>query len=425
MNKFWITSGVLVAIAIGGWTYRDQIPYLNALAGKQQAGSPDQSAHAGGGATAAQGQNGGGAGGGNRGGNRRNGGPAVVKTVAASTANLPMDAGATGWAEADDSTTIAALQAGQVISIAARDGQEIKAGELIASMDDRSARATVDKDRANIAAAEATLAEAEAALQRASSLVKQNAQSQQTYEQARATRDAAVASRDALKATLEADQVALDHMQIRAPYDGRLGSVQVSPGAYVSAGSTIVTITRYNPIFVKFPMSERYLPQLRAAAGAHPVTVDVDPLSTGGEADSGTLSFFDNAVDTSSGTVSVKARFENSKGTLWPGQSVNVTVRFASSDSNIVVPTVAVRPGADGDFVYTVDGDRKVRVTPVKVLRANGDMTAIASGLKEGQQVVVEGLAQLADGQTVTVETAASSKPGQKLAENKSQGGQE
>ncbi|MDQ0454244.1 efflux RND transporter periplasmic adaptor subunit [Rhizobium paknamense] len=415
MKKLLLTSALLVVIAASGWVYRDRLPFLQQ--GANQPGAEQKQT--------ADNQNAGGSGdaGGKRSGNRRGGGgPAAVKTVTASITNLPIDATATGWAEADDTTTIAALQAGLVTSIEAKDGQEIKEGALIAKLDDRVARATVDKDRANIASAEATLAEAEAAFQRAASLVKQSAQSQQTYEQAKAARDSAAASLDAYKATLESDQVTLEHMEIRAPYDGRLGSVQLSPGAYVSAGSTIVTITRYNPIYVKFQMSERYLPHLRRAFADKTVPVDVDPMATGGEPDRGVLSFFDNTVDSTSGTVAVKARFENSKGTLWPGQSVNVTVRFGTDDKNIVVPTVAVRPGADGNFVYTVDDSHKARMTPVKVLRSNGDMTAIASGLKEGQRVVVEGLAQLADGQPVSEQVADTPKPASKtVAENTTQ----
>ncbi len=332
-----------------------------------------------------------------------------VRTIAASTGVLPLDVPANGFAEAADTTTIAALQQGLILSIAAKDGQEVKEGDLIAKMDDRPALAAVNKDKATIASDQATLAEAQAALTRAENLLKQNVQSQQGYEQAKAARDSAAAKVDADKATLAADEVTLEHTEIRAPFNGRLGDIVLSPGAYVSAGTAIVTITRYDPISVSFRLPQRYLPDLhRGLRDAIPV--DADPASTGGVEDRGVLSFFDNTVDESSGTVLTKAEFKNDKGTLWPGQNVNVTVRFQPSDRSIIVPTVAVRPGAEGSFVYTVDDTGKVHATKVKVGRTNGDQTAIASGISEGDHVVVEGQVQLADGQHV-VEQFAGDKP--------------
>lgn len=397
MKKFLAATSIVAILAAGGWFYRDQIPFLAKFTAPHTAEQKT--------AATAQGQSQTETPGGNRaGGGKRNGGATSVKTVAATVGSLPMDAPATGWAEAEDATTIAALQAGLIEDVVAKDGQDVKAGDLIARMDDRVARAAVDKDRANIVSNQASLVEYETALQRAESLVKQNAQSQQTYDQAKAARDSAVGKVDADKATLASDLVTLDHMKIRAPYDGRLGSVQLSNGAYVSAGTAIVTITRYNPIYIKFPMPQRYLPQLHKAFSDNsaPVAVDVDPAATGGVPVRGKLSFFDNSVDSSSGTITVKAEFQNDKGVIWPGQSANVTVRFVTDEKNVIVPTVAVRPGADGFFVYTVDDKSKVRATKVAVARTNGDYTAIASGMKEGDHVVVEGQVQLSDGQTVS-----------------------
>lgn len=407
MKKFWTASSIIAILAVGGWYYRDQIPFLAKLTAPQT-----QTTQATGQAT---GQAAGQATSQPKAGGKRNGGPAAVRTVAAKMGNLPLDATATGWAEAEDTTTISALQAGLIVDIVAKDGQDVKAGELIARLDDRVAAATVDKDKANIVSDEASLAEYETALQRAASLVKQSAQSQQTYDQAKAARDSAVGKVDADKATLAADLVTLDHMKVRAPYDGRLGSVQLSNGAYVSAGTAIVTITRYNPIYIKFPMPQRYLPELHKAFEGNPVVVDVDPAATGGIPVQGKLSFYDNSVDSTSGTINVKAEFQNDKGVIWPGQSANVTVRFVSDQKNIIVPTVAVRPGADGYFVYTVDDKSKLHATKVQVARANGDNTAIASGLKEGDHVVVEGQVQLADGQTVVEQFADKHD---KVAEN-------
>jgi RND family efflux transporter MFP subunit len=439
MNKTWTFLGILAIGAGGAWYYHDFLPpalqipnlqQLSAAAGfgsergdgghRQQAGTEGTASAAGQrrqGESQAQaseqgqrsGQGPGQGSGQGSGQGRRTGGPATVRTLAASTGTLPLDVVANGFAEAADNTTIAALQQGLLMSVIAKDGQEVKAGDLIAKLDDRTAAAAVAKDQANITSDQATLTETQAALQRAENLLKQNAQSQQGYEQAKAARDTAAAKLAADQATLAADQVTLEHTDIRAPYAGRLGDIVISPGAYVSAGASIVTITRYDPISVGFRLPQRYLPDLhRGLTDAAPV--DADPAATGGVADRGVLSFFDNSVDSSSGTVLAKAEFKNDKGTLWPGQNVNVTIHFQPSDRSIIVPTVAVRPGAEGSFVYTVDETGKVHATKVTVARANGDQTAIASGLSEGDHVVVEGQVQLADGQHV-VEQFAGDKP--------------
>lgn len=411
MNKFWSLLGILAIGASGAVYFRDDLPssirppsweQMKLAAGLSSETpenvKPKDGQHRGDGQHRASGD--GQTGGQGSGQGRRNGGPTSVRTLAAATGVLPMDVVATGWAEAADTTTIAALQSGPVVQILAEDGQEVKKGDVIARQDDRSAHALVAKDQANIASDQAALAQAEAALERAQNLLKQNVQSEQSFEQAKGTRDSAAAKVDADKATLSADQIALGNLELKAPYDGRLGNITISPGAYLSAGASVVTITRYDPIYVSFRMPQRYLPQLHKGlkSGA---AVDADIAATGGVADQGKLSFFDNTVDQASGTVLAKAEFQNEKALLWPGESLNVTVHFVPDEQSVIVPTVAVRQGADGAFVYTIDENSKVHATKVAVGRANGDKTSIASGLSAGQHVVVEGQVQLADGQTI------------------------
>ncbi|WP_367318037.1 efflux RND transporter periplasmic adaptor subunit [Rhizobium sp. SSA_523] len=246
-------------------------------------------------------------------------------------------------------------------------------------------------------------------MQRANTLLKQNVQSEQGYEQAKAARDIAAAKLAADQAMLSADQVALEHTEIRAPYAGRLGDITVSPGAYLSAGASLVTITRYNPISIAFRLPQRYLPDLRRGLDDR-AKVDADPAATGGSADRGVLSFFDNSIDETSGTVLAKAEFENAKGTLWPGQNVNVTVHFRPDEQEILVPSVSVRQGAEGSFVYTVDESGRIRAKSVTVGRSNDGRTSILSGLAQGWHVVVEGQVQLADGQHV-IEQFAGDPP--------------
>lgn len=390
MKKFWITFSIIAVTAVSIWQFR-RIPLLDPLAyAFQLVGAPAQQ---GGKAQADQ------PGGGQH--NRRGGsGPTLVKTVAAIKTVLPRDVTASGWAEAENTTTIAAQEQGLVTAIVATDGATVKQGELIARLDDRPAQAAVDKDKATITRDAATLWEAETALTRAADLLAQKAGTQQSYDQAKAARDTAAATVEADRAALASDQILLEHTQIRAPFDGRLGDIAISPGAFVGAGTAIVTIAQYDPIYVKFHLQERDLRQLKQSLATGPVEVTTTPDSTKGSVRHGAISFYDNTVDTASGTILAKARFANATGALWPGQSVNLAVHFNNKEQQVVVPTVAVSPGADGFFSYVVK-DGKAQMTPVTVARASGGFTAVSAGLSQGDHVVIEGQAQLLDQQHV------------------------
>ncbi len=425
MKKFWITISIVAVAAVGFWQFGDKIPYasdipyLSQLINKPEGGQNSGHQRA----QADQAQSGGGQQGGQQqsGGRRRGaGGPTMVNTVAAVKAVLPMDVTATGWADAEDNTTIAAQEQGLVVSIEAEDGATVKEGDLIAKLDDRTAKAAVDKDNAMIVRDTATVAESETALTRAQDLFNQKAGTQQSLDQAKAARDTAAATVEADKAMLASDQVILEHTDIRAPFDGRLGDIALSRGAFVNAGAAIVTIAKYDPIYVKFHLQERYLRVLKKALASGPVEVSTAPDSTKGQVRKGEVSFYDNAVDTASGTILAKAKFENASGALWPGQSVNIVVHFNNDEQQVVVPTVAVSPGPDGFFAF-VAKDGKSHLTPVTVARANGGFTAIASGLSEGDHVVVEGQGQLSDQQAVneqfdnkTLDVASADVPQQR-----------
>ncbi|OWV76141.1 hemolysin secretion protein D [Rhizobium sp. R634] len=428
MKKFWITVSVVAVATVGLWQfgnfipYAAQVPYLSKLI-KQPAGSTGGEQ-----AQADQGVDGGQHQGGGR--RRGGGGPTVVKTVAAVKTALPTDVTASGWADADDNTTIAAQEQGLIVSINGQDGATVKAGDLIAKLDDRTAKAAVDKDNAMIVRDTATLSESETALVRAQDLFDQKAGTQQSLDQARAARDTAAATVDADKATLASDQIILENTDIRAPFDGRLGDIAISKGAFVNAGSAIVTIAKYDPIYVKFHLQERYLRELKNALAAGPVEVSTVPSSSKGQVRKGEISFYDNTVDTASGTILAKAKFENASGALWPGQSVNIVVHFDNAEQQVVVPTVAVSPGPDGFFAF-VAKDGKSHLTPVTIARANGGFTAIESGLSEGDHVVVEGQGQLSDQQAIkeqfddkTLDVASADEPRQQPSQTIVVGGQ-
>ncbi|AYD00267.1 efflux RND transporter periplasmic adaptor subunit [Neorhizobium sp. NCHU2750] len=407
MKKTWPLAIIILAAGVAAWEFRDQIPYLSGLTTPKDSGQ--QAAETGGGQNAQT--HGHGAG----------GQPPVVKTVEATMGVLPLDVTATGAADADANTTIAAQEAGLVMNIEAHDGDVVKQGDLIAKLDDRTAKADRDKDKAVLLRDQATLAQAETALTRAQNLVDRNAGTQQSLDEARAARDTAAATIESDKASIAADEIVVEHTEIRAPFDGRLGDITPSVGAYLTAGSAVVTIAKYDPIYVNFHIPEGYMEEIRKGFAAGNVTVDALAQDSDEKPLTGKLNFFDNTVDSASGTILAKARFDNPNGSLWPGQSVNVVVHFQSDQQQLVVPTVAVQPGPTSSFVYTVGDDKKVHMTPVTVARANGNRTAIAKGLSEGTHVVVEGQVQLSNGATVHEEFGPNQTSG--TADKKSDDG--
>ncbi len=404
MKKFWLSLGLLVIAALAVWSYRDRIPFMSAFVDKASAKTEDSAK------TTDASSHG-----------KRQSAPQVVKTMAVTKTTLANDVTATGWADAQDTTTVAAQESGIIVSIEAQDGAMVKAGDLIATLDPRTAQASVDKDQATLAKDQATLTQAESALTRAKSLLN-GAGTQQTLDQAVAARDTAVATVNGDKAQLASDRVLLENTQIRAPYNGRLGDVALSVGAYVSPGTAIVSIAQYDPIYVKFHLQESHLRELEEAMKTGPVPVSTVPRSEQGKSRQGAMSFYDNQVDAASGTILAKAKFENANGAIWPGQSVNIVMHFNDSQPVLVAPTVAISPGAEGFYAFVVK-DNKVHMTPVTVARQNGGFTAVATGLSEGDHVVVEGQVQLNDGQSVVEQfndgksqnvASADGEPGQK-----------
>ncbi|SIQ13118.1 RND family efflux transporter, MFP subunit [Rhizobium sp. RU20A] len=353
--------------------------------------------------------------GGHQGAGGSQGGPVAVTTAIARAGVLPLDIPATGFAVADQTTMLTAAVQGIVTAIHATDGQTVKAGDLIATLDDRTARAAVAKDDAMILRDGATLAEAETALRRAQDLLATNAGSQQTVDQAKAARDTAAATVEADKATRAADAVLLEHTEIRAPFDGRLGEIEVSLGANLAFGAPVARLVKFDPVYVDVHLEQALLPRLRAALAKGPVAVTTVPDEKSETPVEGTLSFFDNSVDPASATILVKARFDNPDGRLWPGQAVNLIVHVKTDEERIIVPTVAVSPGQQGSVAYVVR-DGKASLANVTVDRVAGDLTAVSVGLAAGDHVVVEGQAQLFDGRAVK-ETPAAPASGSTAAE--------
>ncbi|MER8577767.1 efflux RND transporter periplasmic adaptor subunit [Mesorhizobium sp. M1423] len=331
-----------------------------------------------------------------------------VVAATASTADFPVRRYAIGFVSSPAVVSINARVSSQIVAIAVKDGQMVKTGDLLFSLDDRSLKAQLARDQATLAKDQALLASATADLQRAKNLVARQAGTQQTYDQAVAAQKSAAATVDADKATIDADEVQLGFATIKAPISGRLGAVSVAVGDLVttsngsSTSTPLVTITQVDPLQVNFNLPESDLALLHKALaapqqGAVTLTKDGDPKPIG----KGTLDFVDSSVDTASGTIATRASVPNADLSLWPGQYVNVVLDAGIMPQMTSVPTVAVQPSQKGPFVYVIKPDNTVEMRPVQVALTEGANTAISQGLESGERVVVEGQTKLKNGAAV------------------------
>ncbi|WFP73424.1 efflux RND transporter periplasmic adaptor subunit [Mesorhizobium sp. WSM4906] len=345
-------------------------------------------------------------------GNQKGGGgprSASIVSATATTADFPIRRYAIGFVSSPSVVSVNARVSSQIVSIAVKDGQMVKAGDLLFALDDRALKAQLAKDQATLAKDQALLVSAQADLQRAKDLVARQAGTQQTYDQALAAQKSAAATIDADKATIDFDTVQLSYATITAPIAGRLGAVNVAVGDLVttsngnsSSTTPLVTITQMDPLQVNFTLPEGDLALLHKELanpqqGDVTLTKDGNPTPIG----KGTLDFVDSSVDTASGTIATRASIPNSDLSLWPGQYVNVVLDAGTMPQMTSVPTVAVQPSQKGSFVYVVKPDNTVEMRPVQVALMEGENSAISQGLKSGEKVVVEGQTRLKDGAAV------------------------
>ncbi len=284
------------------------------------------------------------------------------------------------------------------------EGQEVKAGDTLFTLDSRALEAQLRQAQANLERDRANLEKAKGDVRRYAELVRTSAISRTTYDAAVATADALEGTVKADLAAIEAAKVSLSFTRITAPMDGRTGTVNAKVGTMVRAADTnpLVTLTQLRPINVAFNVPERHLPAIRAAmaTGTLPVTASI--AGTRGETAEGKLSFVDSQVDQQTGTILVKGEFPNADTRLWPGQFVDTVLTLRVEPDALTIPDLAVQTSQTGRYVYVVKADETVEVRPVTVERTHGGLSIISSGLKAGDRVVVDGQSRLSPGARVT-----------------------
>jgi RND family efflux transporter MFP subunit len=337
--------------------------------------------------------------------------PVTVTTVQAQSRDLPVLLKATGTVTPLASVDVRAQMTSVVSKVHVREGQFVKAGELLFTLDSRTDEANVAKARAQLARDNAALADAQRQLARAQQLFAQNFISQGALDTNRALVEAQTAAVAADQAAMDATRVALSYARVIAPHSGRAGAINVFAGSAVQANVTsLVTVTQLDPIAVSFNLPQRNLSDALLALkdGGAPVSARLTDGAAGAGAFSGRLKFVDNAVDAASGSVKVKAVFDNRDGKLWPGAFVEVSQTVSTLKDVVVVPQAAIIQAARGTIVYLKEDGKAVQ-KPVQVVYAQG-LDAAVTGVKAGDWVVLDGKQNLRPG-TPLLERAPEGKP--------------
>jgi multidrug efflux system membrane fusion protein len=331
--------------------------------------------------------------------------PVPVAVAAATRMPAPYVVTANGIVEPMQTVAVQSQVQGVLTAVHFREGDEVKAGDVLFEIDPRPFQAALDQARAVLARDAAQAENARRDAERYAALVQKDYVTRSQADQATANAAAQLAVVRADSAAVANAQFNLDNATIRAPISGKTGALFVRQGNLVRPGSAppLVVINQIHPIAARFAVPERELARVQEYSRRHPLKA-VATGAQGGRSVEGTLNFVDNGVDTTTGTVTLKARFDNADNALWPGQFLQIALELYVDPSALVVPSAAVQPGQDsGQFVFSVGRDGKAQVTPVRAGRTVGDMTVIESGLDVGTRVVTDGQSRLTPGAQVEV----------------------
>jgi multidrug efflux system membrane fusion protein len=330
--------------------------------------------------------------------------PVAVTTVRRTI--VPYVVTANGVAEPMQTVAVQAQVNGILQRVNFSEGQPVQAGQVLFQIDPRPYIAVLNQARAQLARDEATAANARRDATRYAALVKEGYVTSSQADQADATAASAAATVAADRATVQKAALDVANCTIRAPISGRTGSLLVRMGNLVKANSDppLVVINQIQPILVRFSVPQSQFPDIqRYYRSGNALQVRATPSEGTGIPIDGSLAFVDNNVDSTTGTVLLKARFSNPEGTIWPGQYMSVALQLYVDPNALTLPAPAVMTGQQGTYVYTVDSSLTARQRPVQVSRTVDTLSIIASGLREGERVVVDGQSRLIPGSKVTI----------------------
>lgn len=355
-----------------------------------------------------------------------------VLVAAAVQRDVPIEISAVGTVEAYTPISVKSLVTGEITNVYFKEGDYVHAGDKLFTVDDRTyqaqlkqAEANLKKDQAAEAQAKANLERDEASQQyahataeRYAGLLKDGIVSKDQTEQLASSANASLNTVAADKAAIEsaeaqiaADEANINNIKVQlswctqyATIDGRTGNVSVKKGNVVTANSQeVLTINQVTPIYVTFSIPEAKLPDVRKYMAVGELPVYAKPQDVTGPGEQGKVTFIDNSVDTTTGTIKLKGTFANTDLKLWPGQFLNVTLRLTTVPNAITVPNQAVQNGQDGQFIYVVGSDSKVEARPVTIGERVDQDLVILTGIQSGETVVTDGQLRLQPGSLVSV----------------------
>jgi len=332
--------------------------------------------------------------------------PAIPVSVAPVLQEVvPLRLLAIGNVEAYSTVSVKARVDGQIVEVGFKEGEEVPRGRVLFKIDPRPYEAAQRQAEANFLRDTGQKGQARSQERRYQELLAKNFVSKEAYAQIRTNADTAEAVAQGSRAALDNATLNLEYCTIRSPIDGYPGKIQIQMGNLVKANDTVplVVINQVHPIYVNFSVPEQQLRAVRGYMSSGPLAVEALAPGSDQPAASGTLVFVDNAVDPSTGTIKLRAQFQNGENALWPGQFVNVRIKLYDQNDALVVPSRSVQTGPNGQYVFVVKPDMTTELRVVTVQRTEGDRAVIGSGLEKGERVVTQGQLRLGAGAKVEI----------------------
>lgn len=332
--------------------------------------------------------------------------PAPVVVASVERRDIPVQISAIGNVEAYQTVQIRSQVSGQIQKIFFREGEDVHKDQLLFQLDKRPFQADLEKAIGQMKHDQAQAENSRIQAERYSGLEKEGVASHEQADQIRAQARADASAVEADKAAVDAARVQLQYTDIAAPIDARAGALMINLGNLVKANDTpyLVQLNQVSPIYATFSVPEAHLDQVRQHFSSGQLKVLAYPKGQSANPALGRLTFIDNGVDITTGTVKLKGTFQNKDRRLWPGEFVDVALELSTQKNAIVVPTKAIQTGQQGEYVYVVRTDSTAESRPVRTAGAYQDLTLVSDGLKAGESIIVDGQLRVAPNAKVTVQ---------------------
>lgn len=335
--------------------------------------------------------------------------PKPVTVAVAEARDVPLYLDEIGSCEAIESVSVRPQVSGRLTDVHFEDGAFVKKGDLLFTIDPQPFQAALDRAQATLAQDEAKLVFARKEFTRQEELRKTKVIAAQDLDSSESNSAAAMAQVAADRAAVESAKIDLDYTRITSPIDGKAGQRLIDPGNIVSANSTdLVVVKLQNPLHVEFTIAEDSLPRVRTFYEKEGLSAEAWVPADPGEKRKGVIDFLDNAVQSSTGTVTLRAVMPNDDNFFWPGQFVKVRLLLDELKDAVLVPAESLQVGQKGPFLFVVKDDSTVELRPVQPGQPQGDDLVISGGLEAGEKVVVTGQLSLAPGAKVAVQPDAA-----------------